>query len=387
MIEDICEEDVIEEDTPKMGIVEDHMRGSDSFKSYMHEIGQYPLLSRDEERAAGLVIQQGPNHPQYEIERDRLIKSNLRLVVKIAHDYKGFGIRLQDLVAEGNLGLMVSAEKFNPDKGAKFSSYAAWGIKQSIRRAFIEQKKLVRIPLSSLSKICKIKKLAELLGENATDYEIATGLDLSERVVARLRHINIQKEVSLSQPLVTGENGTIENMIPSDGGLPSEVTISQEETTRIRHLMYVLDERERMIVYYKAGLDGGRPKTLEEISHFIGRTRERVRQIHKKAVRKLRILMQAEDAGEFNSDDLPLLDDTSYPKIPDSLDSKWKKELPDNEVCLLINELNRCNGSYTEVRKRTGHAYTTIKKYHQMYIKGELKVKGLCLPKERQAVA
>ena len=156
---------------------------NDTMKVYMHDIGQISLVSKDQEVSLAAQIH-GKDHDSHDEARATLIEANLRLVVKIAHDFKGLGLPLLDLISEGNIGLMRAVEKFDPSKGAKFSSYAAWWIKQSMRRALANQARVIRIPVQSAGKINKIKsvkmKLAEQLGREPTDDEIAEHLGFSE---------------------------------------------------------------------------------------------------------------------------------------------------------------------------------------------------------------
>ena len=179
---------------------------NDTMKVYMGEIARIPLVNKNEEGELAKQIHSTDNR-QYEDARNTLIKANLRLVVKIAHDFKGLGLPLLDLISEGNIGLMRAVEKFDPSKGAKFSSYAAWWIKQSMRRALANQSRTIRIPVQSAGKISKIKtvrmKLAEELGRDPTDSEIADHLDFSERTVAGLRLADL-KTISLHDPIQQG---------------------------------------------------------------------------------------------------------------------------------------------------------------------------------------
>ena len=219
-------------------------------------------------------------------------------MVKIAHDFKGWGLQLLDLISEGNLGLMRAVEKFDPKKGAKFSSYAAWWIKQSMHRALANQSRIIRIPVQTANKISKIKlariRLLEKFGREPTDAEIAQALDFSERTVAELRQANLHT-ISLHDPIQQGDDGEIQDIIPDRGALTPDRILGDRES--IRHaadLMARLDERERLILKLRFGLDGHRPRTLEEVCQMIGRTRERVRQIQNQALKKLHDLLKDE---------------------------------------------------------------------------------------------
>jgi len=267
---------------------------NDTMKVYMQDIGQISLVTKDEEVELAAKIH--GNDPKLREEaRATLIKANLRLVVKIAHDFKGLGLPLLDLISEGNIGLMRAVEKFDPAKGAKFSSYAAWWIKQSMRRALANQSKTIRIPVQSAGKINKIKsarlKLTEKLGREPTDAEIASFLEFSERTVAGLRLADL-RTFSLHDPIQQGEDGEFQDIIPDRGAsIPDRILGDLESVGRLTNLMESLDEREKMILKMRFGLDGNKPRTLEEVSQEIGRTRERVRQIQNQALTKLKTML------------------------------------------------------------------------------------------------
>ncbi len=272
---------------------------NDTMKVYMQDIGQISLVSKEQEVELAAKIH-GYNQFEHDEARATLIQANLRLVVKIAHDFKGLGLPLLDLISEGNIGLMRAVEKFDPAKGAKFSSYAAWWIKQSMRRALANQSRTIRIPVQSAGKINKIKsvrmKLAEKLGREPTDAEIAEHLDFSERTVAGLRLADL-RTFSLHDPIQQGEDGEFQDIIPDRGAMtPDRILGDVESVDRLLNLLQDLDERERMILKMRFGLDGSRPRTLEEVSQEIGRTRERVRQIQNQALSKLRSML-ADEAG------------------------------------------------------------------------------------------
>ncbi len=276
---------------------------NDTMKVYMHDIGQISLVSKNEEVQLAAQIH-GRDHGLHDEARNTLIQANLRLVVKIAHDFKGLGLPLLDLISEGNIGLMRAVEKFDPAKGAKFSSYAAWWIKQSMRRALANQSKTIRIPVQSAGKINKIKsvrmKLTEKFGREPTDAEIAESLDFSERTVAGLRLADL-RTFSLHDPIQQGEEGEFQDIIPDRGAMtPDRILGDAESVGRLLALLSELEERERLILQMRFGLDGKKPKTLEEVSQEIGRTRERVRQIQNQALAKLRTML--EDEAGFNNE-------------------------------------------------------------------------------------
>ena len=264
---------------------------TDSMKLYMNEVGQIPLISPEQEKVLAAQIHSG-DRALHDEACATLINANLRLVVKIAHDFKGFGLPLSDLISEGNLGLVRAVEKFDPAKGAKFSSYAAWWIKQSMRRALANQASVIRIPVQSAGKINKIKlanmKLTEQLGRAPTDNELADNLSLSERTVATLRLSDL-KTISLHAPIQQGEDGSFEDVISDRNAMmPDRIVGDEESVQRLFALLGELDARERQIIQLRFGLDGRRPKTLEEVSQMIHRTRERVRQLQNQALAKLR---------------------------------------------------------------------------------------------------
>ena len=275
---------------------------NDTMKVYMTEIARIPLVNKKEEADLANDIHGGDDY-RHDDARTTLIKANLRLVVKIAHDFKGLGLPLLDLISEGNIGLMRAVEKFDPAKGAKFSSYAAWWIKQSMRRALANQSRTIRIPVQSAGKINKIKtvrmRLAEELGRDPSDAEIAEKLEFSERTVAGLRLADL-RTISLNDPIQQGEEGEFQDIIPDrHAQTPDQIIGDVESVFRLMDLLDKLDERERRILEMRFGLRGGRALTLEEVSQEIGRTRERVRQIQNQALTKLKQLLVDESGFTY----------------------------------------------------------------------------------------
>ncbi|NLZ61042.1 MAG: RNA polymerase sigma factor RpoD/SigA [Lentisphaerae bacterium] len=270
---------------------------SDTMKLYMESIGRYQLISPDEEAELATRIARGDM-----AARESLIISNLRLVVKIAHDFKGMGLPLQDLISEGNIGLMRAVEKFDPCKGAKLSSYAAWWIKQSMRRALANQAPTIRIPVQSASKIGKIQsaktRLSQSLGRVPTDKEIASEINLTERTVVGLRQ-GKTSTISIFDPIQSGAEGEFKDIIPDEKTFaPDDIVQDDETLSRMNQLVALLGQRERDILNLRFGLQGGKPQTLEEVSRAIGRTRERVRQIQNQALDKLKVLLNEEKTLE-----------------------------------------------------------------------------------------
>ena len=258
----------------------------------MKSISSIPLIKRNDEIELAKLIAEGS-----EAAREKMIVSNLRLVVKIAHDFKSLGVPLSDLIAEGNIGLMKAVEKFRPDKGAKFSSYGAWWIKQSMRRAIADQSRIIRIPVQSAVKIKRIQKasleLAEKLGRVPTEKEIADELDISVKSVLTLKGSATSNVVSLNAFFQDGEEGVLGDILPDLHGFTPDESLDEGETRS--YISKVIDEklkeRERLILKLRYGIGGTQPKTLEEVSEIIGRTRERVRQIQHQALRKVALYL------------------------------------------------------------------------------------------------
>lgn len=267
---------------------------SDAIRNYMYNISDISLVTKEEEVTLAAEIKAGSA-----AAREKLIVSNLRLVVKIAHDFKGLGLPLSDLISEGNIGLMRAVEKFDPAKGAKFSSYAAWWIKQSMRRGLANQSRTIRIPVQSAGKINKIRnakiELKEKLMREPTDAEIADYLDFSKRTVAGLSTVG-GSTISLQAKLQDGEDGEIQDIVADKGtATPCDIIGDRESVNSMLRFMVLLTDREKLVLELRFGLLSGRPKTLEEVSQAIGRTRERVRQIQNQALKKLRDRMNEEN--------------------------------------------------------------------------------------------
>lgn len=261
---------------------------SDSgFKIYLREIGQTPLLTIQEEIELAAKIKKGSKEA-----RAKMIKANLRLVVKIAHDYANLGLPLLDLVSEGNIGLMKAVERFDPAKGGKLSTYAAWWIKQSIKRALANQAKTIRLPVHLVDKIAKIKRvsmsMSEALGREPTDEELADEVGISASKLSQLRTVSI-RPASLDAPM-NDEDGTEFGEIVGDADAvdPAENLSDKNLQEEVSDLLRVLDDRERKIIMSRFGLDGGDTRTLEEVGERFGVTRERIRQLQNIALAKLR---------------------------------------------------------------------------------------------------
>ena len=269
--------------------------GDSAFHLYVREIGQTKLLTPQEEIQLARRIQRGDAKA-----REHMIKANLRLVVKIARDYEGYGLPLLDLINEGNIGLMRAVEKFDPKKGAKLSTYAAWWIKQSIRRALADQSKTIRIPVHATDKLLHIRRMAtkleEELGRAPTDDEIGAELDIPAKQVRQLLEASI-RPASLDAPLGDDDSNRIADVIADDRATSPYQDLEDKTNADLVHeVIGILDPREVTILRYRFGLDGGGEKTLEEVGEKFGVTRERIRQIQNVALKKLRRKIQKLDA-------------------------------------------------------------------------------------------
>ena len=259
----------------------------DPVKAYLKEIGQVPLLSAEEEQTLARAARAGDADA-----RRRLSEANLRLVVSVAKRYAGRGLPFLDLIQEGNLGLMKAAEKFEPDRGFKFSTYATWWIRQSITRAFADQGRTIRIPVHLVEHINRVRKTAgELLRKNGrepTAEEIAVRLEMEPDRVRELLQL-AQEPVSLETPVGEEEDAHLEDFIQDEeAGIPVDEAGRQLLRRELMSVLKSLTPREERVITLRFGLDDGRPRTLEELGKEFNVTRERIRQIEAKALRKLR---------------------------------------------------------------------------------------------------
>jgi RNA polymerase primary sigma factor len=254
---------------------------------YLREISQVPLLSpQDEVKLAG-QIKRGNKKA-----REKMITANLRLVVKIAHDFGNYGLPLLDLISEGNIGLMKAVERFDPNKGGKLSTYASWWIKQSIKRALANQSKTIRLPVHLVDKIGKIRRvaaqMAEELGHEPTTEELAEELGLPVAKVAHLKTVAV-RPASLDAKISADDDTAFGDLVGDDHAEdPFEALRDKDLQHEVGDLLNVLDPRERKIISFRFGLDGGRERTLEEVGHKFGVTRERIRQLQNIALLKMR---------------------------------------------------------------------------------------------------
>lgn len=267
-------------------------------KMYMRDICKINLLEKEEEIYLAEQIQNNTEGPDRDQAIHMLIEANLRLVVKIANEFRGRGLPVHDLISEGNIGLMTAAEKFDPTKGVRFCSYATWWIKQAIRKALADKSRTIRIPVQSAEKISKIKhermKMAQELGREPTDHEIAERMELNKRTVTMLRQAGM-RTFSLQDLIRDGEDGEFQDIIPAQDANPSQILSKSELNALLRDLVDHLDnEREREVIKMRFGLRGDNPLTLEEVGLRIGLTRERVRQIQNRAFVKIKKILSKE---------------------------------------------------------------------------------------------
>ena len=259
----------------------------DPVKTYLKEIGRVPLLTAQQEADLARAAQDGD-----EDARRRLSEANLRLVVSVAKRYAGRGLPFLDLIQEGNLGLMKAAEKFEPDRGFKFSTYATWWIRQSITRAIADQGRTIRIPVHLVESINRVKKTAgELLRKNGrepTAEELAVRLDMEPDRIRELLQL-AQDPISLETPVGEEEDAHLEDFIQDEeAGIPADEAGRQLLRRELLGVLKSLTPREERVITLRFGLEDGRARTLEELGREFNVTRERVRQIEAKALRKLR---------------------------------------------------------------------------------------------------
>ncbi len=254
---------------------------------YLREIGRIPLLTPQQESELAAKIKKGDAKA-----REQMINANLRLVVTIANDYANLGLPLLDLISEGNIGLTKAVERFDPGKGAKLSTYAAWWIKQSIKRALANQSKTIRLPVHLVDKIAKVRRvslqMSDELGREPTEDELGDELGIASEKVARLKILGI-RPASLDAPLVDDDSAEFGALV-GDEDAQTQFELLRDKNLRgeVDGLIAVLDDREKKIISQRFGLDGGQPKTLEDVSKDFGVTRERIRQLQNIALAKLR---------------------------------------------------------------------------------------------------
>ncbi len=330
-VTDLSEDDLLEDDfLLDDGLLEDeteledldnfenmnlpsNVKMMDPVKTYLKEIGKVPLLSKDREIELAELIEKGAaenatefDKIQAEIAKNELIQSNLRLVVSIAKHYVGRGMHLLDLIQEGNVGLIRASSKFDSTKGFKFSTYATWWIRQAITRAIADQARTIRIPVHMVETINKLtrvqRQLFQEFGREPTSEEIAEkmGNDMTPERVREIQRI-AQDPISLEKPVGEEEDSHIIDFVKDDGMSPSDYASNELLKDELYNVMKDLTEREERVLRLRYGLDDGRSRTLEEVGKEFGVTRERIRQIEAKAIRKLRHPTRSKRFGDYRN--------------------------------------------------------------------------------------
>lgn len=292
IIEDMAPTEITENDTDELlkediNVIASEIPMDDSMKLYLHEIGSIPLLTAEQEVEIAKRIESGDVQA-----RDQLISANLRLVVSIAKRYLGRGLSVEDLIQNGNIGLMKAVEKFDYTKGYKFSTYATWWIRQAITRSVADQGRLVRIPVHMNEKIFKYarakKDFLQNFGFEPSNQDVADQLGWRVEDVERVSSI-VTNPTSLDASIGEDEDSSLGDFVPDENAADADTIITNYELTEIlRTLMGPLTEREKGVLVYRFGLDGAAPLTLEEVGEIYGVTRERIRQLEAKAIRKIR---------------------------------------------------------------------------------------------------
>ena len=262
----------------------------DSVRMYLREIGDIPLLSQEEELELAQKAVKGDKKA-----KDKLAESNMRLVVSIAKKYSGRGLDFLDLIQEGNTGLLRAVEKFDPEKGFKFSTYATWWIRQAITRAIADQARTIRIPVHMVETINKVmrtkRRLTQELNREPSDAEVAEAMGMdAEKIeyVMRIRQDIASLDASVGRDGDDDESVLGDFIEDSERDSPEEATANQILKEQIAEILTTLSEREQKIIRLRFGIGGGRPHTLEEVGNEFSVTRERIRQIEAKALAKLR---------------------------------------------------------------------------------------------------
>lgn len=277
--------------------VNDNAAMDDPVKVYLKEIGRIPLLTAEEEIELAIRITDDD-----EQAKKRLAEANLRLVVSIAKRYVGRGMQFLDLIQEGNLGLIKAVDKFDYTKGFKFSTYATWWIRQAITRAIADQARTIRIPVHMVETINKVKKaqsqLLHLNGHEATPEEISEYLEMPVDKVREIIRVS-QEPVSLETPIGEEEDSHLGDFIPDDALAPADAASMSLLKEQLAEVLKTLTPREEKVLKLRFGLDDGNPKTLEEVGKEFNVTRERIRQIEAKALRKLRHPSRSKKLKDF----------------------------------------------------------------------------------------
>ena len=287
-MEDIKRTDMVENDNEVLSI-------------YLREINRIPLISHEEEYELAVKAKNGDR-----AAREKILRANLRFVVSVAKKFRGQGLPLSDLINEGNIGLITALDKFEPDKGYHFISYAVWWIRQSIMKAISEKGRAVRLPLNRSNELMQIQKAQKaIMHEKETtdpsveDISQATGLDA--KLVSDLLSVSGEM-VSFDSPVKKGEesDSTFGDFIEADGMSPEEEVMDSSMKSAVRSLLEVLSDKEKAIIEMRFGLTGEDPMSLKEIGEVYGLTKERIRQIEKRALDRLRTASEEKDLGVFS---------------------------------------------------------------------------------------
>jgi len=273
----------------------------DPVRMYLKEIGTVPLLSADEELR--LAREKAEGGPRGQRAKEKLIEANLRLVVSIAKRYTGRGMSFLDLVQEGNLGLIKGVEKFDPDKGFKLSTYATWWIRQSVTRALADQARTIRVPVHMVETINRMskmqRKLTLELGYEPTTHELSMALEMPEEKVLEIMQI-AREPASLETPIGEEDDSNLGDFVADNNTVTPEQNV---ESVMLREhidiLLQDLKDREKQVIVLRFGLEDGHPRTLEEVGKEFNVTRERIRQIEAKALRKLRNPVRSKKIKDF----------------------------------------------------------------------------------------
>ena len=297
-LENFDEDIPLGEDDLELSLSTEGIAIDDPVKIYLKEIGRVPLLSAEEEIELAERMAKGDKKA-----KKRLSEANLRLVVSIAKRYVGRGMQFLDLIQEGNLGLIKAVEKFDYTKGFKFSTYATWWIRQAITRAIADQARTIRIPVHMVETITKVKKVSSMLlhknGHDATPEEIAAELDMEPERVREIMRI-AQDPVSLETPIGEEEDSHLGDFIPDDDApAPADAASLILLKEQLGEVLSTLTEREEKVLRLRFGLEDGRSRTLEEVGKEFNVTRERIRQIEAKALRKLRHPSRSKKLKDF----------------------------------------------------------------------------------------
>ena len=291
-------EEIIIDDVPDES---KDMSVNDNVRMYLKEIGKISLLSLEEEQELSKRVAEGD-----ERAKNILAESNLRLVVSIAKRYVGRGLLFLDLIQEGNIGLMKAVEKFDYDKGYKFSTYATWWIRQAITRALADQARTIRVPVhmvETINKMARIERQMTLeLNREPTDQELSKKMGLSVEKITEIRKIS-QDPVSLETPIGEEDDSHLGDFIRDERTMsPEEYATVEMLKSELANVLSTLTEREEKVLRLRFGLDDGQCRTLEEVGQIFGVTRERIRQIEAKALRKLRHPSRSRKLKDFLTD-------------------------------------------------------------------------------------